>query len=385
MPAKRKPKTAEDAKLIVGTLNPAEIVNQEAYDKYIKISKQSILNDGKFIVTSANKKISLGTLDHNLKNLIEHLPEQEQSAIMAKRRLYNKLLCERNTQLRLAYGTVVKDDATHTKSGYNKQPATLDQRSAEIIELFGRMFTTQEVHEICINEWKIPVSIKTVGDFRITHQKEIERRVEDHKRTYSDIRLGHKRSRLEELSYLFLTRKRIYEATKKSDDHRLLLMTLEQVRKEAEGDSIRIDGTMNFNIEQTIQEHIQKELFVHFPLKEIIMARVAARAGKSVGQLLNEFDKSYYNKFLHNTQDIEHEEVPAFPSTLPYDFDRIRREQAQLAAAPKQEVKVMDIETTDAATKIQQMLLAKLQTKKEDVNAVKNNLSGRFIDKANGA
>jgi hypothetical protein len=366
-----------DAERVIGEISPIDVADPVAYQEYLRLSKMPILNEGKMITVSTGKKLSLGTLDHRLKELIRDLPAIEQKQILAKRKIYNTLLCKKNGYMRKAYGSIVDKRGNLTVKG-----TVLEPRAKEIIELFGRMFTIAEVHEIVVKEFKIPCGQTTIGDFRVSHAKEIDRRIEEHKRTFTDIRLGYKRSRLEELQYLYRTRKRIYEVSKKAEDHKLLLQTLEQIRKEVEGDSIRIDGNLNFNLEQTIEQHIHLELFNNFSLKEIIMGRVAAKSGKAPEKLLMEMNKSYYGRFIQ-TQDIDHEVLPDFPSNQPYDFDRIRREQQQIANAPvplQERVNVIDSEQVNT---IKQLLLAKLNSSAEKVNHVKNSLGGRFIEKEN--
>jgi hypothetical protein len=57
--------------------------------------------------------------------------------------------------------------------------------------------------------------------------------IEKFKLSHVDMRLGVKRSRLEELTYLYGLQKEKFEETKRNDNYNLLLRTLEQIRKEA--------------------------------------------------------------------------------------------------------------------------------------------------------
>jgi len=377
------PQLIEDAKKVIGDLLPAEIIDSEAYADFQRLNSNPILSaERRHVVFSSGRRVSLGTVMHHFKRFIDEdeLPEEEAKSLLAKHKLYSSIMCRRNAALRKAYGTMVNGEGK-----YQRKADKFMHVKQELVELFGRMFTAKEVHELVVRQFQIPCTLQAVMNFRERFIDEINIKIEEHKRTYSDIRLGHKRSRLEELTWLYLTRKRTYEATKKADDHRLLLQTLEQIRKEVEGDTLRIDGSFTANVELTIQEHIQKELFTNFPLKEIILARVAARAKMDMGQLLLEINKSYYSVLLH-PQDGSNPEMPVYPSTLTYDFDHIRRMHAQAdrnKTIAAQAVTVTNAAPTSEADTIKAALLAKLRNKSEHINYQKEKLSGKFIDKAN--
>lgn len=370
-------KLLQDAEHVIGELTPPEVVDLTAYAEYKRLNAHPILNERKIITFSTGRKMSLGTATHHIERFIADLPEQEQKSILAQRRVWLNLHCKKNAAHTKAYGSFADSEGKLVRK--NDKFAMVKR---EMIELFGRMYTAKEVHEITITQFEIQCTLQSVMNFRERNINEINAKTEEHKRTYSDIRLGYKRSRLEELSWLYITRKRIYEHTKKGDDHRLLLMTLEQLRKEIEGDTLRIDGNLNASIELTVQEHINKELFSNFPLKEIILARVAARASVQMETLLVEINKSYYNKFLHPAADTQ-VELPAYPSTQTYDFDRIRRIQYQAAQQPAPEVKVITAQQATTAMTVKEALLAKLKNKSEHINYNKEKLSGKFIDRSN--
>lgn len=372
-------KLIEDAETVIGELIPAEVVDTKAYEEYVRLAAHPILNERKVITFSTGRKMSLGTATHHIERFITDLPEAEQKQILALRKVWLTLHCRRNAAHTKAYGSMADSEGKLVRK--NDKFALVRR---EMIELFGRMYTAKEVHELTVKEFEIQCTLQSVMNFRERNIGEINARIEEHKRTYSDIRLGYKRSRLEELTWLYITRKRIYEHSKKGDDHRLLLMTLEQLRKEIEGDTLRIDGTINANIELTVQQHINKELFSNFPLKEIILARVAARAKVETATLLLEINKSYYNQFLHSDSDAS-VELPAYPSTQTYDFDRIRRIQYQAAQQPANVVKVITTQQATTAMTVKEALLKKLKNKSEHINYNKEKLSGKFVDRSNDA
>lgn len=356
---------------------PRKIVNQEAYDEYLRLKNAPILNDKKYMTASDGTTINLGWFPDQLQRKVEHLPIEEQSKFIKFKKIYFQTHCKMNGMKAKAFGGQADENGETKKSLFA-------QKEMEMIELFGRMFTIKEVFAIVSGEWKIRCKIQQVQDFRTAHIDAIIKKIEEHKRTYSDIRLGHKRSRLEELTWMYMKRKAMYNASGKADDHRLLLQTIEQIRKEAEGDNLRIDANIIHNIEGAVNDHIEKDLTKNLSVKELIIARVAAKTNTPVARLVADLSRGWYSKMLQ-VQAEEAIVISEFPSTQNYDFDRIGR----IAEAREQETKnqakldAISPEVVNSGNDIKALLLAKLSNKKGDVQSELNDLNPRFIDKAN--
>ena len=387
MNQKQNDKALGDASKVIGEQAPIQqkIVDYEAHEEWQRLKKSPLLNEKRVITLSTGEEISLGLLNHQFLAKIYDLPEKEQNKWKSLKSVYQKLLGKVNGLHRQAYGTIVDADGKATKA--SRHFNVLDLKRAELIELFGRMFTVSEVLAVALKEWKMTTTKAALTDWRQEHIQEVGARIEEHKRNYSDIRLGYKRSRLEELSWLFQQRKTIYNMTKKSEDHRLLLDTLKAIKAEAEGDLIRIDAAIEMNLDGMMKEHLSEEVFKYFPLQEIILARVAAKAGIPVANLVNGIEKGYYYKMLHlDAEDADYEVAKDFPSTLTYDFDRISRMYKQEQEKKALEPKIKPVTTPAVQTKaksIKDLLLEKLTSAQGDINVARNNQAGHFVDKEN--
>ena len=362
------------------------IRDQEAYDEWIRLKAHPLLTTQKIQMMSTGFTVNLGNFPSQFQSIIYALPEPEKKRLTTLREAFNRILVKANACQRRAYGTMVNHEGDIVKSSRSFNP--LDTKRAELIELFGRMFTIPEVHAICLKEWKFNnVTKSQLEEWRQNNIADISIRIEEHKRSFSDIRLGYKRSRLEELTWLFQQRKTIYQLTKKAEDHRLLLDTLKAIKAESEGDLIRIEGAIEMNLDGMMHEHLGTEVFRYFPLQEIILARVAAKAGVSVANMLAAIEKGYYHSVLHiDAGDEGHVDKKDFPSTLTYDFDRISRmwkQQEAIRAIEPPKPTATPASTQTASDLIKKALLAKLATKNGDVNAARNTQAGYFVDKAN--
>ena len=129
-----------------------------------------------------------------------------------------------------------------------------------------------------------------------------------------------KRPRLEELAWMYSKMKARYVSLNGIDAYNSMLRTLEQIRKEAEGDVLNINGVLDVNIEVTIQNHIQKEILKTINLKEIILGRVAARMNFDTKKLVAGLHNSYYAKFVDISGEYDEEAEMNYPSNQAYDF-----------------------------------------------------------------
>jgi len=379
-------KLKDDAeKVLLKKLEPIKIKNQDAYREFIELSNSSILNEKKFITASDGETYNIGHLSHNLLKKIKHLPLKEQKAIMVIKKEHDTTHARRNGAYRRAYGTILNKNGETKKSQFYSSPVA--QRKDEIVELFGRMFSVKEVHEICVKDWDLKISPSTLAAFREMNKVLILQKIEEHKKTYDEVRIGQKRSRLEELTWLYEKRKRMYDATKKGEDHRLLLQTLEQIRKEVEGDTLRIDGNRNFNMELTIRNQIEEETLKHALIKEIIVSRVSAKMGADPMLMMNAIKSSYYRKRIEAPTDIPHEEIE-YPSSSTYDFNKIEAINKELEIKQKNDIaefkektEQKDRELSSKTEDIKNRLIERLTGKKQAVKTLKNSAFFKSLER----
>jgi len=366
---------------------PDGVIDKKAYIKYIKLDRHPILNEAMIFKASDGEDINLAWFPHFLKKKIEHLPDNEQEDILIMKDTYSSINNNATVQKRLAFG--LKQGRGATKDG---TPSLLDLRGTEIIDYFGRMFTTAEVLKVINKDWGIKFnSIKKLQEFRKQHSKEIEAAIERYKASYSDIRLGVKRSRLEEYTYLYGQQKTKYEDSKSNDSYRLLLQTLESIRKESEGDRLTIEGKIDVTYESNLQQHLRNEIFRTMNLKEVILGRVAARMGVSPVKLIYSLNSSYYKRFsnvLGDFDPVEAEGDAIYPSQMNYDFERIGKAQKALDRNVEEAVlidaKEDEEKDGDRANDIKAKMLAKLKAKQSklgkgqaDLNVDTKNKNGK--------
>lgn len=365
---------------------PEGVEDEEAYSEYLKLSRHPILTKKKEFEASDGTKINLAAFVHLITKRVEHLPVAEQNSVLTKKDLYTRVNNKLTAVKRKAFG--------QKQGGKNKEKGSstlLGTRQTELIEYFGRMFSTDEVHKLVNKEWGLPVSIHEVKKFRAAHGQEIEKRIEVFKASYSDIRLGVKRSRLEELTYLYGRAKEKYLGSDAREDYKLLLSTLEHIRKESEGDRLTIEGKVDVSYEANMHAHLRSEVYKSLNLKEIILGRVAARMGISPVKLIYSLNNSFYNQFSNVTGEYDEEAVKGkemtYPSQMNYDFERIKRE------AGKRDIEIEDAiiveeknsgKDAEKASSIKEAMLKKIKEKKERMEKMKADVETNTViaDKA---
>lgn len=348
----------EKEKIIV----PSDVVNPQAYKKMIALMRHPILQNTIY-VSSEGDEINIGMLPHVLEKKIKHLSPKEQEQIREMKRKYNQMRAKITTEKALAYGHSGRNGG-RTKEEVikflEKSPFEND-----IIELLGRMFTITEVVQILGEENGAVVKEHDVKKVFKEHIVEIERKREEFRNKVTDVRLYNKRPRLEELAWMYGKMKNRFNINNSSEAYNSMLRTLEQIRKEAEGDILTVNGVVDINIEAQIQEHIQQEVYKTINLKEIILGRVAARMNYDPAKLISGLHNSYYSKFVQISGEYDEDAEMIYPSSQAYDFTKIEIEAEKKSVSMEPE-KISN-EEKSSAYNIKDLFLNKIKKQRSSI------------------
>lgn len=370
---------------------PDNISSKEEFTDWYK--KDKALKKNAFYKSTCG--IEINFLSPDWKNKLKKLRSNiERENIEKKYRTWNqsrgRLLAQRN-KIFLVYGTLKADYDLNMVGHYQKvdefsenvtYPDSLDIAKSQIIELFGKFYTVEQVLDILYREFDLRVELKYLQNFRMKYIDKIKELQEEYKRDVGEIRLSYKRSRLEELNDLYFDRKVIYQNTKSKDDYKLLLMTIEQIKREVEGDIITINGSIDINVEMTIQTHIHQEILKGLCIREIILGRVAGRLGVSPSYLNSRLVNSFYKKFNGFSLIDESAEV-TYPSQIVYNFDDIKRLNAERDSEQSklEDLPIQDAEEVGDKSNLRENLLILLKSKKESIEQAKETVEKYPIKK----
>ena len=354
---------------------PKEVVNPQAYKRMIALMRHPILQNTIY-VSSEGDEINIAMLPHRLELKIAHLSPKEQDTVREIKRKYNHMRARITTEKAAAFGHSGRNGG-RTKEELIK----FQERSpfeTDIIELLGRMFTITEVVQILGEENGAVVTEKDVKKVFKEHIVEIEKLREEFRNKVTDVRLYNKRPRLEELAWMYGKMKNRFKVNNSSEAYNSMLRTLEQIRKEAEGDILTVNGVVDVNIEAQIQEHIQQEIYKTINLKEIILGRVAARMGYDPAKLIAGLHNSYYAKFVQISGDFEEDAEMVYPSSQAYDFTQIEMKANRNPVPMKQEEPTE--EEKSSAFNIKALFLKKIEQQKRQAEARQNLWQGIATD-----
>jgi hypothetical protein len=344
---------------------PEEVVDQKSYIKYTVLVNNPIIKN-RIIDLSDGGEVNIGLLPHVFKKKIEHLPPKEQEVLLERKQEFMRLLQKKNIALAQAYGNAGRYGGKKNKDGelsyQKKAELALEQ---DIITLLGRMFSIQEVVKILVEDNGIAVSTEKVKQIMANNLVAIERAREEFRNKVTDVRLYNKRPRLEELAWMYSKMKMRYIAMNSTDAYNAMLRTLEQIRKEAEGDILNINGAIDVNLSVELQAHIQKEIIKTINIKEIILGRIAARMNYDCKKLVAGLHNSYYNQFVQISGDFDPNAEMQYPSLVNYDFGEIERKNADRDDVVEIQAEPVKEEEHEKASSIRDLFLRKIRAQKE--------------------
>lgn len=334
-----------------------DIKDKDAYRLWRRLKALPILNEDMIISCSDGTKVNLAWFPKLVESRTSHLSVEERTHIQDKKLIYHQTALKAMQAKQKAYGNDPLRKARLAMAEKSREMGFLKARKAQIIELFGRMFSVTEVHKIIVEDWNHPVSLQEVIDFKRNNLSIISEKQEIHKREHSDLRLVHKRSRLEELTQLYNRFVDKIKVTMNREDARMMKELLVEIRREIEGERVTINGKLDLNIEADINQHLQKEVFKEFSLTQIIVGRAASRMRVHSSRIIQGLQNSYYarfNKFLGaEPEDIDWEEID-YPSAMGFDFEKIAMKYKEKETISAREIAALKQGETDIQLKMAQ-------------------------------
>lgn len=349
-------------------------------DKFIlHLSEKSKAQKVRYLKIDGNKIDLTLTIDQ-LHKANKFSPENR-TLVLKARKIYLSYLRRSENFLRSACDGYLRSES---KTFMTRVESMLVEKKAFILEAFGRMFTVDEVHKMLLNDYNVSdIRIDELSVFYVENKSEIERLQEKHKQQYDHLRLTAKTSRVEELTWLYNKAKSKYEKGTNREDHKVLLQTLEALRKEVEGEKLTIQASVDVNMQQDVNFQIRNELLKNLPLREIIVGRLATKLGIQPRDIINDLSQSYYarlNSLINNVQEVSFDDIE-FPSLQTYDFTAIEEKQKQIEEKQKIEesnmVKLINPISDDELQQLnimKQAMIKKLDETSDDIRKRRNDL-----------
>lgn len=218
-----------------------------------------------------------------LRKKIQSRPPAEQERLMKISSMFRSLIAKKANATRKWNLTIQKGNV-------------LDVKKTELLEMFGRLYTIDEVHKEIWERWGIKVNIATVTKFYHDNLDKIDKLRAKYEENYSDLALTKKKSRLDKLSSMFYVLWQKFKEEEKVQISTELRNILKDIKQEVEGELIRIDFNGKLDVDMTLSIN-QKigDITPRISLAAIVVGLVAARAGLDPLKLMSKLSSSYYS------------------------------------------------------------------------------------------
>lgn len=359
--------------LVNGLLIPTGVKDKLKYVEWYTLHEEFLNSEDKYYTTSKGDKIDVQSVWPHIEKKLVGLTQAEKDKVRRKVKAFNRMKGHMLTVKKQAYGIL----HWASKDQPSIRESVLEVRKAAIIEYYGRFYSDVEVHKIATQKWGYDITVQSLITFRKKYMEEIQQRQQAFTKEFSDIRLGYKRGRLEELAYLFRTQKDEYEAK----GHPLSISKemrgiLKDVYEEVEGHKLVIDASVDFKVTQQLEMHIHSQLMSEVSIKELIIARVASRLNVSPLKLMERMMTSYYSQYTgFATPERSIDEMDRiYPSSLIYNFDDMTKMDSDRLLADKNKVEIVDAElvsdeeTVNELKKIKSDMIHKILERKLTIN-----------------
>jgi len=195
-----------------------------------------------------------------------------------------------------------------------KHKSIFEMRKGDILEEFGKYKNIDQMHKI-LHEWGFKENRNAVSKFYYANIDEIKGRRARFASTEKDFYLSTTAGRVESLSYLYYELLELFQSNKNVRYASEVRAVIEQVRKEINGDEIRltIDGKIDITASIQANRSLQ-ELNKKIPVNMIVVGIVAAKKGLNQADIMSQLTNSFYknfNGFLGNTPDDSELEYPS--------------------------------------------------------------------------
>ena len=362
-------------------INPDIFENEEEKAMAKRYNKAlDIMLKYQWFTVSDERRWSLANLPYKTNNLIKELFDtglRHDSAMLQSRK-------DRWFKLKHIRGSIKNRIRGVSHQGYEH---ILDNQTTEVLELFARHYSVDEIHKKLIIDWGIELPMAVLLRFHRKNKLEIEKLKADYEKDLGQIGISKKRSRLEELDYIYRRNMQAYkrfEGTKMLPFQAEARAILEQARKEVEGNQIKLDISGQIDITATIESAKNvEELYSDINFMNLLISRVAARQRVNPLLLQHQLLNSWYSEFtgIKRNDSIMDEEAKA-PSSLILNWDSLKEK------ARKKEIeynrlkrkfgsKIEEAQIVDESKpSLKEALLAKVKKKEKDLQEVKAKVLG---------
>lgn len=351
---------------------PRGVINTDDYNKYLNY-KEKWQNHIQRYFKKKNIELDLASPQDKIEKLISNLElsKEEKEKIININSEINFLIKTAVLYKKRAFGD---NRVLLTKEGFIADE--LSGATPIIIDLAGRFYKAEEIHRVLCEDLEVTsITISQIKKVIKDNLSKIKSLQEKYQKDYSDVRLAYKRSRLEELQYMYNNRKSVYNKSFNREDEKALMTLLDAVKKEIQGDLV-VNANVNLQIEEKSNQFIEQEMLKNLNISMFVLARICGRMNVNPNLILSRLAHSRYAQFsgyspegLSSTADTD---VIDYASNIVYNWDSIKQRNEEYIEENKKLAQLPQIDKS--ASSLKEKLMKRLEDAKKPLNASKNNL-----------
>lgn len=356
---------------------PKGIINTDDYDNYLIFSYQWKNHTQRYYTLKNKKKIDLALSPNKVEEELkgQKVTQAERDIIFKINKEIYFLVLKSTLYKKRAFGD---NSVKLTEDGF-----IIDELSGAtpiIIELAGRFFKIKEIHRTLCEDMEITnVTINQINNVIKNNISKVKDLQEQYKKDYSDVRLGYKKSRLEELQDLYNNRKSIYNKSLTKEDEKQLLAILEIIKREVQGDLV-INGSVKMDIEEKADRFVKQEALKGLNVTMLVISRIAGRMNVNPQLILSRLANSRYAQFTGfaktGLSPTAISDPISYPSEILYDWGTIKNQNKIIVAENEKLAKLPELEDNqkENLNDVGKKLLEKLKEAKKPLDSGKKRI-----------
>jgi hypothetical protein len=350
---------------------PSWVKNADVYEEYLELKKEFDGSKEREVICPSGKVIYVDNAQFKRSAIKEGFQEEDLEQFSERIGFFKEVAME---LARLKAETKVTPGEKYLGLGSVIKKNILKEAEVEILEMFGRWFTSTEVHKALV-ERGYDLKIKDVEIFRRNNVEKIREAQNTLAENYDDLPLGIKRSRLEKLNYILNSLYNDFDKKGIGQRQKIELSKeirgiIEQARKEVEGDELKLTVNGRIDVESTITAVMKNSVIMQdLTIAQMVMSRVCYRIGIPYNKMVHRLANSFYKKYNGFSKNDRLDEKPVYPSSIQYDIMDMRPQYEEWARKQEMEnVTYADIVATEqeiiTSASLREKLLERLNVKK---------------------
>lgn len=182
--------------------------------------------------------------------------------------------------------------------GKTKKKSLLGLKEIEVLEMFGKWYNIEDVHNVIIREWHLPIQLGELKTFYKENIEKIEYLRTKYSKRKDQFHIATDTGRMEGISALYMYWRQAFNECPTIQVSQEMRKLIELAKKEVKGDEIVINLNGNIDVEATMQANRTiDDVLSKLPINLMVIGLVAAKANVNPVNIMASLTNSYYKNY----------------------------------------------------------------------------------------